>query len=157
MDTLMKLAEIPIGSYAAWSVVILVAVSGLIQIAPIKLNPWSTMARRLGRAINHDMLSKFENLEKDVAELRKVGDAREAKEDERNAKAYRMRILRFGDEIRHGQLHSAEHYNDVLQDITDYEAYCVSHPGFKNQKAQSTIKLIAKAYEEHMRKNDFLE
>ena len=102
MDTLMKLAEIPIGSYAAWSVVILVAVSGLIQIAPIKLNPWSTMARRFGRAINHDMLSKFESLEKDVEELRKIGDAREAKEDERNAKAYRMRILRFGDRFAMG-------------------------------------------------------
>lgn len=157
MEALVQLAQIPIGSYAAWSVVILVAVSGLIQIAPIKVNPWSTVARRFGQAINHDLLSKIDGLEKDVAELRKVGDAREAKEDERNAKAYRMRILRFGDEIRHGQLHSAEHYNDVLQDITEYEAYCVSHPGFKNQKAQSTIKLIAKAYEEHMRKNDFLE
>ena len=157
MEALVQLAQIPIGSYAAWSAVILVAVSGLIQIAPIKVNPWSTVARRCGQAINHDLLSKIDGLEKDVAELRKVGDAREAKEDERNAKAYRMRILRFGDEIRHGQLHSAEHYNDVLQDITEYEAYCVSHPGFKNQKAQSTIKLIAKAYEEHMRKNDFLE
>mgnify|MGYP006978301826 FL=1 len=157
MEALVQLAQIPIGSYAAWSAVILVAVSGLIQIAPIKVNPWSTVARRFGQAINHDLLSKIDGLEKDVAELRKVGDAREAKEDERNAKAYRMRILRFGDEIRHGQLHSAEHYNDVLQDITEYEAYCVSHPGFKNQKAQSTIKLIAKAYEEHMRKNDFLE
>ena len=157
MEALVQLAQIPIGSYAAWSAVILVAVSGLIQIAPIKVNPWSTVARRFGQTINHDLLSKIDGLEKDVAELRKVGDAREAKEDERNAKAYRMRILRFGDEIRHGQLHSAEHYNDVLQDITEYEAYCVSHPGFKNQKAQSTIKLIAKAYEEHMRKNDFLE
>lgn len=156
MEALVELAQIPIGSYAAWSTVILVAGSGLIQISPIKLNPWSTVARGFGRAINHDLLSKIDRLEKDVDELRKTGDAREAKEDERNAKAYRMRILRFGDEIRHGQ-HSAEHYNDVLQDITDYEAYCVSHPGFKNQKAQSTIKLIAKAYEEHMRKNDFLK
>ena len=68
-----------------------------------------------------------------------------------------MRILRFGDEIRHGQLHSAEHYNDVLQDFTEYESFCLSHPGFKNQKAQATIKLITKAYEEHMRKNDFLK
>ena len=157
MEALVQLAQIPVGSYAAWGAVILVAVSGLIQIAPIKVNPWSTVARRFGQAINHDLLSKIDGLEKDVAELRKVGNAREAKEDERNAKAYRMRILRFGDEIRHGPLHSAEHYNDVLQDITEYEAYCGSHPGFKNQKAQSTIKLIAKAYEEHMRKNDFLE
>ena len=157
MEMLAELAQIPIGSYAAWGAVILGVVSGLIQISPIKLNPWSALARGFGRAINHDLLSKIEGLEKDVEELRKIGDAREAKEDERNAKAYRMRILRFGDEIRHGQLHSAEHYNDVLQDITEYEAFCMSHPGFKNQKAQTTIKLITKAYEEHMRKNDFLE
>lgn len=101
MEALVELAQIPIGSYAAWSTVILVAGSGLIQISPIKLNPWSTVARGFGRAINHDLLSKIDRLEKDVDELRKTGDAREAKEDERNAKAYRMRILRFGDEIRH--------------------------------------------------------
>ena len=29
----------------------------LIQIAPIKLNPWTAIARAIGRAINKDVLS----------------------------------------------------------------------------------------------------
>lgn len=149
MEFLMELAKIPIGSYTTWGAVILVAVSGLIQIAPIKLNPWSSLARAIGRAINKDIIDRVSSVEKDIKEFRE-------QEDEREAKSHRMRILRFGDEIRHHQLHSAEHYNDVLQDISDYESYCKKHPEFKNQKAKATIKLIIDAYAEHMMKNDFL-
>lgn len=149
MEFLVELAQVPIGSYATWGAVILVAVSGLIQIAPIKVNPWSSLARAIGRAINKDIIDRVSSVEKDIKEFRD-------QEDEREAKSHRMRILRFGDEIRHQQLHSAEHYNDVLQDISDYESYCKKHPEFKNQKAKATIKLITDAYAEHMMKNDFL-
>ena len=30
----------------------------LIQIAPIKVNPWTALARAIGRAINKDVLTK---------------------------------------------------------------------------------------------------
>lgn len=149
MEVLVELAKVPIGSYASWGALIVVAVSGLVQVSPIKWNPWSSLARAIGRAINKDIIDRVNSVEKDVKALRD-------QEDEREAKSHRMRILRFGDEIRHHQLHSAEHYNDVLQDISDYEAYCNRHPEFKNQKAKATIKLITDAYAEHMMKNDFL-
>ena len=156
MDGLTQLLSVPIGSYAAWGLVLVVGVSGLIQVSPIKIDPWSILARKIGNAINHDISQKVDRLENEISEIKKTSDEMAAREDERNACIARQRILRFGDEVRHGQNHSEEHYNDILEDITSYENYCDTHPNFKNQKAQSTIKIIVQAYEGHMKKNDFL-
>lgn len=156
MDVLTQILALPIGSYAAWGAALLIAVTGVIQVSPIKLDPWSILARKIGNAINQDIIAKVDDLENNIAEIRQINDERAAQEEERNACVARQRILRFGDEVRHGQNHSEEHYNDILEDITAYEHYCETHPAFKNQKAQSTIKIIVKAYEGHMRNNDFL-
>lgn len=157
MNTLPELLKIPIGEYAAWGAVIFVATSGVIQISPIRLNPWSSLARAIGRAINKDVIDKVERLETEVAEMRKAGERRDREEGDRNAKSVRLRILRFGDEVRHQQKHSKEHWDDIMQDITEYNAYCGDHPDFKNQKAQSTTKLLVKEYERCLSENDFLE
>ena len=153
MSVLSELAKIPIGSYATWGAVIFVAATGLVQISPIKINPWSAAASAIGRAINKDVIAK----EDEIMEMRRVGEKRSNEEDERNAKEARRRILRFGDEVRHGQRHSKEHCDEIILDITDYEHYCATHPDFKNQKAQSTIKLLVKEYERCLAENDFLE
>lgn len=157
MSQLSDLLQIPIGSYATWGAAIVIISSGLVQIAPIKINPWSSLARAIGRAINKDVIDKVERLENEVAEIRKAGEKRDTEEGDRNAKAVRLRILRFGDEVRHQQRHSKEHWDDMMQDITEYNSYCGGHPDFKNQKAQSTIKLLVKEYERCLAENDFLE
>lgn len=157
MSVLSELAKIPIGSYATWGAVILVAATGLVQIAPIKINPWSAAASAIGRAINKDVIAKVDKLESEIVELRRGEEKHNVEEDERNAKNARRRILRFGDEVRHRQRHSKEHCDDAIQDITEYEHYCKTHPDFKNQKAQSTIKLIVREYERCLAENDFLE
>lgn len=157
MSILSDIAAVPIGSYATWSAIVLVGVSGVVQVSPIKINPWSKLARMIGNAINKDIIDKVDRLEADLAKMQKTNNEREAQEEERNVRAARQRILRFGDEVRHGQNHSEEHYDDILDDITYYETYCATHPNFKNQKAQSTMKIIVKAYENHMQNGDFLD
>ena len=39
---------------------IVLAAMTLIQIAPIKLDPWSAIARAVGRAINKDVIDKLD-------------------------------------------------------------------------------------------------
>lgn len=156
MEILNKLAEIPIGSYAAWGSVILIVVTGMIQISPIKIDPWSKFARAIGRAINKEVIDKVNKLEADVAEIKDIGDSRDAKEDERHAKTLRRDILRFGDEIRHTPGHSKERFDDILLEITEYEAYCDSHPEFKNRMTTSTVKLIVSVYEKSLEDDSFL-
>ena len=46
----------------------------LIQIAPIKINPWTAIARAIGRAINKDVLSKLDETRKTLDEHIKTDD-----------------------------------------------------------------------------------
>lgn len=74
-----------------------------------------------------------------------------------NAKQVRVRILRFYDEICEGKKHSENHYEDILEDIDWYEAFCDSHPDFHNNKAKMAMEHIKNTYELLKRENKFLE
>lgn len=95
------------------------------------------------------ILTKLGNIEKRM-------DRMEAEDAEREAKHSRIRILRFGDECSHDVRHSREHFEQVIEDVDAYEAYCAEHPEFKNNKAVLTIKLIKETYQRRLLNNDFI-
>ncbi len=122
-----------------------VVVMSLVEISPIKINPWSW----IGKVLNKDILRKLEKVEKDVAEVkREVGES--------SAVTSRYRILRFDDEILHDIKHSKEHFDQILLDIDVYEKFCEEHPDFKNNLAVMAIKHIKSIYEKCSRENSFL-
>lgn len=121
----------------------------LLQISPIKIDPWTWLARFIGRAINSEIMAE-------VKELNKRMDKAEEKAEEREIKNARIRILRFGDECKNNVDHSEEHFDQILEDINCYEVYCSEHPEFKNNKAKLTIEIIKDSYQRRLLKNDFL-
>lgn len=121
----------------------------VLQVAPIKINPWTWIARAIGRAINAEVIDKVGKLESEVQSIKK-------NTEEHEAKSARVRILRFGDEILHDVKHSQEHFNQVLLDITEYEEYCSKHPEFRNNVTGITTKRIVETYERCLRENNFL-
>ena len=123
--------------------------SWLIQISPIKINPWTWIARSIGRAINGELIEKVDGLEKQFKQMQE-DDA------EREAKSARIRILRFGDECKQQIKHSQEHFDQIIDDIDQYETYCATHPNFKNNKAVLTISIIKDVYRRRIADNDFL-
>lgn len=125
------------------------ALMTLIQITPIKVNPWTWLGRTIGRAINGEVLDRVDTLANDVREL-KDEDA------EQWASLSRSHILRFGDELLHGVPHSKEHFDQILLDISKYEAYCDEHPNYKNNIANATIKQIKNTYQKCLDDNKFL-
>lgn len=116
----------------------LVVLLTLVQLSPIKIDPWTAIARGIGRAINAELLAKVDNLE------------------ERDIIATRMRILRFGDEILHGERHSKEHFDQILVDIDYYNAYCRAHENFQNNLTVLTSKRIQDVYQSLLKTNEFL-
>ena len=128
---------------------ILIVLMTLIQITPIKINPWSWLGKTIGRAINGEVLEKVETLTKDVRNNK-------ADDDDKWASLKRSHILTFGDEIRLGVDHSQERFDQILLDISEYEQYCDTHPEYKNDKAPVTIDLIKKTYRECLKENNFL-
>ncbi|MCM1325867.1 MAG: hypothetical protein NC243_06615 [Lachnoclostridium sp.] len=113
----------------------LLAMLTLIQLAPIKVNPWSRIARTIGRAMNVEIMDKL---------------------NESEANDARYRIIRFDDEIRHHVRHTEEHFNQILDDIDEYDRYCRSHLDYKNSKAVLAIENIWHTYEKCRRDNSFL-
>lgn len=75
--------------------------------------------------------------------------------DQRSAISYRIRILKFMDEIIEGWEHSKDSYNQIMRDITDYLQYCDNHPQFLNHQTDATIEHIKKDYEQRLATNDF--
>ena len=128
--------------------ILLVAMT-LIQIAPIKLNPWSALAKAIGRAINGEVIAKVDRLERELLDMKE-------NQEERDAISCRARILRFGDETIHGVRHTKEHFDQILRDITTYERYCDDHPNFENNTTVLTSQRIKDIYEECLKKADFL-
>lgn len=114
--------------------VLLIALT-LVQVAPIRINPWSAIARAIGKALNADLNEKM---------------------DANEAKTARYRILRFDDEIRHKIRHSKEHFDQIIEDVDTYERYCQDHPRFPNGKAVSATDNVKRTYEKCKAENSFL-
>jgi hypothetical protein len=75
---------------------------------------------------------------------------------EADAKQARRRIINFSDECRRGLLHSSEHFDSILDDITFYRQYCEDHPKFKNEKAAHSIRYVEEVYDKTKRENAFI-
>lgn len=136
-----------------WIGVFLVILVTAVQNFSKKFKPWSWLAQHIGDAINKTMFDKMDNLEKRVdelkaqdqlhyTELKEKNDKQDAENELSKAKNARRRMLRFADEIRSGQYHSIEFFNDIMEDMTFYDNYCTDHPKFKNHRAVASETLI---------------
>lgn len=147
----MSLQEI-----AGWSGGGLLLLLTLIQIAPIKVNPWSAIGRVIGKALNGDVMKKLDVLEDSQRETREQLEEHIRVDDERNADLHRTRILRFNTELLRDNKHTEEEFNDILYNIDCYEKYCANHPEYQNNRAVHAIKNIERVYDELMGEHEFL-
>ncbi len=121
----------------------------LVQLAPVKINPWSAIARAVGRAVNAD-------LEKELREIKTRLNAHIESDDRRAADGHRARILHFNNELLRGIEHTKEEFIEALADIDAYEDYCRANPDYPNNRAVLAIKNIQSSYMERLQKHDFL-
>lgn len=133
-----------------------VAILSLVEIAPVKINPWRAVARALGRAINGEVLESVEDVKRAQRDTRKALDEHIQSDDERNADGLRERILRFNTELLRDVRHTREDFIEILAVIDAYEAYCRSHPDYRNNRAVFAIQNIKRVYAERLQKRDFL-
>ncbi len=121
----------------------------LVQIAPVKINPWSAIAKAIGKAINADVLRELDTVTQKL-------DTHIRVDDERNADSYRTRILQFNNELLREIQHTREDFIEILAVIDDYESYCRDHKEYKNNRAVCAIENIKRVYMERLQKHDFL-
>ena len=149
-----------------WGAIAILLLS-VVQISPIKINPWSWVATHLGRALTGEsckmMAGHMDQIDEmlgeiksDVRALEKKLEEAENKSDEDRAVTARVRILRFNDELLAERDHSKESFDQVLADIDTYEGYCSTHPEFRNNKSIMSIRNIKRVYAIRLEKRDFL-
>lgn len=112
--------------------VILTLVLSLIQISPIKLNPWSAFGKWVRKQL------ALEEIKDDLMDSR------------------RTRILRFDDELMEEKWHRKDMFDAILVDCDKYEKYCRENKGYVNSVANDSIKHIKEVYAECKRENKFL-
>lgn len=133
-----------------------VAVLSLLEIAPIKVNPWSAIARGLGRAFNAEVLADLKAVQKAQQDTRSALDKHQAADDEYKAECHRAALLAFNTSLLRGELHTQEDFFDAFRHIDQYEGYCRNHPGYKNNRASHAIANIGRVYDERLKARDFL-
>lgn len=145
-----------LGEIAGWSGGGLLLLLTFIQIAPIKVNPWSAIVRGIGKALNGDVLKKLDVLEAGQVEARNRLDEHIRIDDDRNADTHRSRILHFNTELLRGNRHTQEDFVEVLTEIDFYEHYCREHPDYENNRAVLAIENIKRVYKDLMENGGFL-
>ena len=142
-------------------VILVVIFLSLVEITPIKINPWTCLIKWVSHVQGLDKLNEevgnirlhMDEIDTKIDNLRTESEEKSALKD---ALLYRHRILRFSDELTQNIKHSQEMFNDILADITEYDNYCRTHPTFVNQKAVMSEENIKRIYRKCLEERDFL-
>ena len=100
------------GEVAGWVVVVLIILFSLIQISPLRLNPWDSILGWLGRKINGETEKQLKELKKQVQDMWVA--------------SHRQTVLTFAREARAGVEHSSDEWTNVLNIIAEYEQFVMA-------------------------------
>ena len=87
-----------------------------------------------------------ESAKKDMAKMQTSLNNHIREDEDEKARNKRYRILRFYDEMCEHRRHSESHFEDILDDIDDYEKYCEAHPEFRNNRGKVAMEHIKVTY-----------
>ena len=133
-----------------------VVLLSIVEIAPIKVNPWSALVKWMGRALNADVIKGLDAVKASQTETRQRLEAHINADEKLEADHCRARILRFNNELLREIPHTKEEFVEVLKDIDEYERYCREHEDYANGRAIHAIANIGRVYDERLVKHDFL-
>ena len=135
--------------------IIVILLLSLVQITPIKINPWTSLVVWIGNIITQPVQdelkgvgNKLDNVEKDLSEFKK-------EQEEKDANDTRRFVFDFANACRNGRLHTRKQWNFVLTQIDEYEDY-VEKKGIKNGVFKGEDEYLRERYKSRLVKNDFL-
>lgn len=147
------------GSY----IFIIIIVLSLIQISPLKIDPWSFIARNVGKIIHKPVLDKIDdiedkidNIETKVNSVEKDLSLHVEESNMQNLQTIRAGILSFGSYIMHGENFHKERFDFMIRECDDYEKYCEEN-NVKDGVAEATISEIKRVYQIRLKENSFLK
>ena len=124
--TINEIWEFLRGLDLGWTGAAILLLLSLIQISPVRLDPWDRIFAWVGSKLNG-------NLQKQVREIW--------------INIHRQAILQFARECRAGQEHSEEEWSHVLNVADEYEQYCQKNSVINGVVKQDTL-YIRQLYQE---------
>lgn len=128
----------------AKEVFFLTIILSLVEISPLKLNPWQWLKSFA------DIPQKVNKLSEDLDKL-----DREFKDD--RAFRWRNMIINRGDRIQDGHKFRREVWEDTMETITNYKKYCDKNPDFKNELATMTIQYLENEFLKAKQSDNFIK
>lgn len=132
---------------------VLMGVVGNVAVALIAIIPSIISNRKKTQAC---IIESNDATDRQIQTIRTAFDAHVEDYEAAKASSQRYRILRFYDEICEGRLHSESHFEDILDDIDDYQLYCANHPQYKNNRGHVAMQYIRDTYARVKAKGGFL-
>ena len=127
---------------------IALALSLVVQFTPIKINPWTTLFKWVGRLINAE-------LKEEIAELKKALKEQDKSIDENEKDRIRYEVLEFANSCRHGRKHTKDEFQHIIVLNTKYHRL-LEKTDDENGVFDEEYKYILELYEMCQRENKFL-
>lgn len=130
----------------------------VIEVTPIKINPWSMIfkwiGKMIGQAINAPVLTELKTVRGDLDSVRSELEDTKREQQENEKDRIRWEILDFANSCRNGRRHTKDEYEHVFRMNDKYEN--MLKPGEKNSYFEAEYEYIKHLYSERQEKNDFL-
>lgn len=126
----------------------------IVQISPIKINPWDFLLGWIGERFNSVINKKIDKIDDRVDKLEKRFD--EHMEDNKLEKVKKQReyLISFVDGGVNGARHTKESFENAIRACDAYEKF-IKENHIENGVIESTIRTIRTKYEEHLLHADF--
>ena len=121
--------------------VIILGVVTLVEVSPIKINPWQKLFRWIGNMVNGDFYKEFSEMKRDFEQTK--------------ANDMRWNILNFANSCRRGTEHGKDEWRHVIAQIREYEEYTEAK-GIVNGVIDEDSHYLRELYMHRNQKNDFL-
>jgi len=128
--------------------IILISSITVIQISPIKIDPWTLVFKKLGDWINGD-------IKQELIELKKNSDELKRDFEETKAQDKRWHILSFANSCRNGKRHSKDEWEHLITELREYEEY-TKRKNIPNGVFEEDAKYLRSLYQKISMENDFL-
>lgn len=130
-------------------IALIVILMTIIQIAPIKINPWDFLLGWIGDRLNSHIIRKVDSLDAKLTEH--VEESRDS-----SIKRKRARILQFVEDGMSGKRYTKEAFDFMIMECDEYEAY-VKKCGRRNGVIEASIEEIRRRYSDHIHNADFAD
>jgi len=139
----------PVTGATSFIFIIAVLIMTIVQIAPIKVNPWDFVLGWIGDRMNSHIVNKVDTLDQKL-----TGHIQESREG--SIKRKRLRIISFVEEGINGKKYTKEAFENMIRECDDYERF-IKETGLPNGVIEASIEVVRSKYKEHLNNGDFAE